>query len=66
MGAPLPPPERAECARTVTAIRPGCSDEAFAAAWTEGRAMSLEQAVAYALQHTPTASDEDEECPIRT
>jgi predicted ATPase/DNA-binding SARP family transcriptional activator/class 3 adenylate cyclase len=37
------------CDRNVAAIRAQLSDEAIAAAWTEGRAMSLEQAVSYAL-----------------
>ena len=30
-------------------------DAAFAAAWAEGRAMTLEQAVAYALEEQPSA-----------
>jgi hypothetical protein len=50
MGAPLPPPERAEYDRTLSAMRSGCSEEAFAGAWSEGRAMSLEQAVSVALE----------------
>jgi non-specific serine/threonine protein kinase len=35
---------------TVTAARSGLGDEAFAAAWAEGQAMTPEQAVAYALE----------------
>jgi hypothetical protein len=30
-------------------------DQAFATAWAEGRAMTLEQAVAYALEEQPPA-----------
>lgn len=35
--------------RTVAATRMALGEAAFAAAWTEGRAMSLEEAVKYAL-----------------
>ena len=35
--------------------RAALGDEAFAAAWAEGRAMTLEQAVAYALDEQPSA-----------
>ena len=38
-----------EYERTVTEGRAALGEAAFAAAWAEGRAMSLEQAVAYAL-----------------
>jgi hypothetical protein len=53
MGAPLPPSERAEYDRTLRAVRGGCGGEAFAAAWAEGRAMPLEQAVCVALEAEP-------------
>jgi hypothetical protein len=49
MGAPLPPAERAEHDRSVAAVRTTLGEEAFAAAWAEGRAMSRDQAVAFAL-----------------
>ncbi len=49
MGTPLPPSDRADYDRTITAARTGLGDEAFAEAWAVGRAMTLEQAVAYAL-----------------
>jgi non-specific serine/threonine protein kinase len=39
---------------TVTAARVGLGGDAFAAAWAEGRAMTLEQAVAYALEEPPS------------
>jgi len=36
-------------------LRKSLGDEAFDLAWAEGRAMSLEQAVAYALDEQPSA-----------
>ena len=41
--------------RDASAARASLGDEAFAAAWAEGRAMTLEQAVAYALDEQPSA-----------
>ena len=38
--------------RSVTAVRAALGDVAFAAAWAEGRAMTLEQAIEYALGGT--------------
>jgi non-specific serine/threonine protein kinase len=35
---------------TIAAARSGLGEDAYAAAWAEGRAMTLEQAVAYALE----------------
>jgi tetratricopeptide (TPR) repeat protein len=49
-GTPLSPTERAEDDIDIAAIRAALGNQAFAAAWTEGRAMSQEQAVAYALE----------------
>jgi hypothetical protein len=37
----------------VASTRASLGHEAFAAAWAEGRAMTLEQAVAYALEERP-------------
>ena len=45
----LPAPDRDEYAGTVSAIRATMSDVAFTTAWAEGRAMTLEQAIGYAL-----------------
>jgi tetratricopeptide (TPR) repeat protein len=50
LGAPLPPVDRAEHDRSVAAVRTALGEEAFTAAWAEGRAMSLDEAVAYALK----------------
>ena len=49
LGAPLPPIEHAGIDSTVTAVRAQLGEAAFDAAWTEGQAMTLEQAVAEAL-----------------
>lgn len=49
LGWPLPPEERADHDRTVAAARAALGDEAFAAAWAEGRAMTRKQAFDYAL-----------------
>ena len=50
MGAPLPPAELAEHDRSVAAARAGLGEEAFAAAWAAGRAMSLEEVTTFALR----------------
>jgi len=49
MGAPLPTADREEHDRSVAAVRTALGEEAFAAAWAEGRAMSLDEGVAFAL-----------------
>jgi tetratricopeptide (TPR) repeat protein len=49
IGAPVPPVDRADYERNVAAARAGLSESAFASAWAEGRAMTVEQAVEYAL-----------------
>jgi predicted ATPase/class 3 adenylate cyclase len=54
-GQALSPVEYAEHDREVAVARVTMGDEAFAAAWAEGRAMTLEQAVAYALDEQPPA-----------
>jgi tetratricopeptide (TPR) repeat protein len=56
IGAPLPPPERAEYDRDVAALREALGEAALAAAWAEGRAMSWEDAVARALADGPDAA----------
>lgn len=47
--------EREEYGRTVDVLRPRLDEESFAAAWREGRAMALEQAIVYALENAPVA-----------
>jgi DNA-binding CsgD family transcriptional regulator/tetratricopeptide (TPR) repeat protein len=49
MGAPLPPVERSDYDRKVTVVRAQLGEAAFAAAWGEGKAMTPEEAVEYAL-----------------
>jgi tetratricopeptide (TPR) repeat protein len=48
-GTPAPPPERVDDDRLVAAARAALGEEAFAAAWAEGRSMSLGEAVQFAL-----------------
>jgi hypothetical protein len=45
----MPPADRAEHDRSVTAVRAALGQEAFAAAWAAGRAMTLEDAIRDAL-----------------
>jgi hypothetical protein len=49
LGVRPPAAIAAEYERTVTEGRAALSEAAFAAAWAEGRAMSIEQAIEYAL-----------------
>jgi len=55
IGAPLVPSERHHYDHTVAAARAALDDgAAFDLAWREGRAMMLEQAIAYALKNNAT------------
>jgi hypothetical protein len=51
------PSERATLDRSVAELRTRPPKASFNAAWAEGRAMSLKQAVAYALGPTPSLSN---------
>lgn len=42
--------DRVEYERNLATIRAALSEEAFAAAWAEGQAMTLERAIAYASE----------------
>jgi non-specific serine/threonine protein kinase len=53
MGALLQPTEKSDVAQIVAAVRAQLGEGAFEAAWAEGRRMSLEQAVAEALEENP-------------
>jgi non-specific serine/threonine protein kinase len=53
---PLSPAEGAEHEAAVVAARARLPEEAFTTAWAAGRAMSLEQAIEYALTLTEGAS----------
>jgi hypothetical protein len=50
VGTPIPPIRRSEHEREVEAVRTLLGEEAFAAALAEGRAMTFEQGIAYALE----------------
>lgn len=50
MGAPLAPADRAEWGRDEAAVRAQLGQQGFASAWSAGRAMSLDQAMAEAKQ----------------
>jgi predicted ATPase/class 3 adenylate cyclase len=50
LGARLPAAERAQYERRRAVARAGLGEEAFAAAWAQGRAMTLEQAVCAASE----------------
>jgi non-specific serine/threonine protein kinase len=53
LGRTLPVGYALDYERTVADARARCGAEVFAAAWEEGRAMTLEQAVAYACASNP-------------
>jgi tetratricopeptide (TPR) repeat protein len=50
LGLPLPPNERPEYDRHRAIVREALGEEAFATAWAAGRAMTLEEAIRYALE----------------
>jgi predicted ATPase/class 3 adenylate cyclase/DNA-binding XRE family transcriptional regulator len=54
IGAPLPPSDRPDMERAVAALHAGLAEVVFEAAWAEGQAMPLEQAIAYALEGAPS------------
>jgi len=60
-GAPLPPIERAPYNRAVTAARTRLGEQAFAAAWAQGRTMELQQALSTPGREALPASSQEEE-----
>jgi hypothetical protein len=55
LDVPLPPSQHAAHDRSVRTLRAQLGEEAFAAAWAAGRALSLEAAIAEALaEHAPS------------
>jgi predicted ATPase/DNA-binding NarL/FixJ family response regulator len=50
-------PDRVEYDRYVAAVRAQLDDAAFAAAWAEGRELTLEQAIEYALTESKISAD---------
>jgi predicted ATPase/class 3 adenylate cyclase len=57
IAAPLAPAERAIAVADLEDVRAVLGEEAFGSAWAEGQAMTLEQAVAYALEDAEPAGD---------
>ena len=55
LDAPLSPAEQAEVDKTIAAVREALGEDAFAAAWDAGRAMTWEQAVEFAMGETRPA-----------
>jgi hypothetical protein len=49
VNVPLPPADRVDYDRQLAVLRIDLDETTFAAAWAEGRAMTLEQAIEYAL-----------------
>jgi tetratricopeptide (TPR) repeat protein len=49
IGSPMSPADRADYERNVAAARAALGEESFTAAWAEGRKMTMEEAVEYAL-----------------
>src|SRR5690606_31300556 len=52
----LPRDKVAQRDETIEALKADLGEEAFAAAWAEGQAMTLDEAVALALQQEPEAT----------
>ncbi len=63
IGAPLPPVWRADYKRSVAAARTYLGEQAFAAAWAEGRAMTLEEVLAAREPATPTLAPAGQPSP---
>jgi DNA-binding SARP family transcriptional activator len=61
--APLPPAERRQFDCNVTTVRARLGEAVFAAAWKEGRAMTLEQGIEYALTRTAMLGPETTALP---
>jgi tetratricopeptide (TPR) repeat protein len=53
IGAPVPPVERADADRQTAHLRAQLGENGFTAAWSEGQAMPLEQAIGQALEEIP-------------
>jgi hypothetical protein len=55
IGTPVDPADRADDERNVSAVRARLGEEAFEAAWAAGRAMTPDQAAAYAMHENGSA-----------
>lgn len=56
IGAPLPPVDRDEYERCVSAMREAAGEARFGQAWSEGKAMTLDRAVAFAFSEESAAA----------
>jgi hypothetical protein len=56
LGAPLLGAARAPYDRSVAAVRTALEEGTLAERWAEGRAMTLEQAIVYALERPPSST----------
>jgi predicted ATPase/class 3 adenylate cyclase len=65
LGAPVWPVDRVDYERRVSAARAALAPDAFDAAWAAGRAMTVEQAIAYALDATPASHPPPESGVLR-
>ena len=52
LGAPLPSNQREQRDRTISTVRQALGDEEFETAWVAGEALTMEQAIEYALDIT--------------
>ena len=59
IGSPLPPHAGKGFEHEVASVQKALGEAVFAAAWEEGRAMTMEQAIVYALQETPQSTRND-------
>ena len=59
IGCPLSPAEQEKTAKVIASVREALGENAFAAAWDAGRAMTREQAVEYALSTADDAPGEE-------
>ena len=50
LSAPLPPSEREKQEREMAGVREILGEDAFAAGWAQGQAMTMEQAIEYAIE----------------
>lgn len=63
IGAPRPPGFRSYCERDLAAARDSLDEAAFENTWEEGRIMSPEQAIEYALGQPMTRPEEEDTYP---
>jgi tetratricopeptide (TPR) repeat protein len=50
IGSPRPPNQRGQYEQAIAALRQALGEEAYTAAWNAGKAMALEEAIAFALE----------------